>query len=244
MAPENRRASLRQRPVGPHRTGPLRREDGQPAASGTGGAEREGFEPPGLAAARFQGGCNRPLCHRSGAEGTGRINQRSRQKPAQGTPRQLSAEGALGRPATNPTHPPVHRRGPRSPEPPADAIGRAVEGTSCTELSAGALPGHSATTLCTWGAAAARQSPSGAGQGRGDERAPRAVSGSGTGGRSSSRRLGASGRRRAPVVGAGVRAGRRVRAEELHVALLGVEVAEASAISSSAMWPSASITKQ
>ena len=28
-------------------------------------AEREGFEPPGLAAGRFQGGCDCPLCHRS-----------------------------------------------------------------------------------------------------------------------------------------------------------------------------------
>jgi hypothetical protein len=31
-------------------------------------AEREGFEPPGLAAGRFHGGCNCPLCHRSGAQ--------------------------------------------------------------------------------------------------------------------------------------------------------------------------------
>ena len=34
-------------------------------------AEREGFEPPSLAAGRFQGGCIRPLCHRSGIEDTG-----------------------------------------------------------------------------------------------------------------------------------------------------------------------------
>jgi hypothetical protein len=34
-------------------------------------AEREGFEPPSLAAGRFQGGCIRPLCHRSGPEDTG-----------------------------------------------------------------------------------------------------------------------------------------------------------------------------
>jgi hypothetical protein len=31
-------------------------------------AEREGFEPPGLAAGRFQGGCICPLCHRSVAQ--------------------------------------------------------------------------------------------------------------------------------------------------------------------------------
>ena len=34
-------------------------------------AEREGFEPPGLAASRFQGGCNCPLCHRSAGQASG-----------------------------------------------------------------------------------------------------------------------------------------------------------------------------
>ena len=33
-------------------------------------AEREGFEPPGLAAGRFQGGCICPLCHRSAGQVT------------------------------------------------------------------------------------------------------------------------------------------------------------------------------
>ena len=35
-------------------------------------AEREGFEPPGLAAFRFQGGCICPLCHRSARHVIGR----------------------------------------------------------------------------------------------------------------------------------------------------------------------------
>ena len=43
----------------------------------------------------------------------------------------------------------------------------------------------------------------------------------------------------------GVVAGGRVRPEELHAALLGVQVARGRRpASSSAMWPSASITKQ
>src|SRR4051812_38446528 len=47
-------------------------------------AEREGFEPPGLAASRFQGGCICPLCHRSAGEAS-RADPQTSGPPAGGT---------------------------------------------------------------------------------------------------------------------------------------------------------------
>ena len=54
-------------------------------------AEREGFEPPGPEAGRFQGGCNRPLCHRSVAHDSARGTLRA--------PRERCQSGRMGRPA-------------------------------------------------------------------------------------------------------------------------------------------------